>query len=114
MLKCDRCRYAEERGVGSASFLRKLEEAGISVLKAGGGRSRCCRGSERPGAGGFVVSAERPVNDLPKSGHSPSIFSNLFGGLLGKPFPFSAHQIWWAIHRSDCAKCTYGQPDPLG
>ncbi|GBO44061.1 hypothetical protein AVEN_22001-1 [Araneus ventricosus] len=40
--------------------------------------------------------------------HSPlklnihtKVCSNLFGGLLSRPFPFSAHKIWWVIHWSD-------------
>ncbi|GBM69510.1 hypothetical protein AVEN_205386-1 [Araneus ventricosus] len=48
-----------------------------------------------------------------KAGHSPSICSNPFGGLLSRPFPFSGYKIWWVIHRSDCADRTYGQLDPL-
>ncbi|GBM32275.1 hypothetical protein AVEN_275041-1 [Araneus ventricosus] len=50
----------------------------------------------------------------PKAGHSPPICSNPFGGLHSRSFPFSAHKIWWVIHRSNCANRTYGQPGPLG
>ncbi|GBL84904.1 hypothetical protein AVEN_42178-1 [Araneus ventricosus] len=49
-----------------------------------------------------------------KVGHSPSICPSLFEGLLSRLLPFSAHKIWWVIHRSDYAFSTGGQPDPLG
>ncbi|GBM07274.1 hypothetical protein AVEN_187838-1 [Araneus ventricosus] len=49
-----------------------------------------------------------------KAGHSPSICSNPFGGLLNRPFSCSAHKIWCVIHRSNCANRTYGQPHRLG
>ncbi|GBM02416.1 hypothetical protein AVEN_76470-1 [Araneus ventricosus] len=42
--------------------------------------------------------------------------SNSFGSLHSRSVPFSAHKIWWAIHRSDYANwkhITYGQPHPL-
>ncbi|GBM31949.1 hypothetical protein AVEN_74247-1 [Araneus ventricosus] len=57
------------------------------------------------------------ITSFSKAGHSPSICSNSFGGHLSRVFPFSAHQIWWIIHRSDRANCkpvTYGQPDSQG
>ncbi|GBL91162.1 hypothetical protein AVEN_117495-1 [Araneus ventricosus] len=57
-----------------------------------------------------------------KRGHGMSIKldihhrSNPFGGLLSRPVPFSAHKIWWTIHRSNCANwkhISYGLPNPL-
>ncbi|GBM81530.1 hypothetical protein AVEN_174211-1 [Araneus ventricosus] len=52
-------------------------------------------------------------NDRYKAGHSPRICFNPFPGLHSRPFPFSGHNTWWVIHRSDCSDRTDDQPYTL-
>ncbi|GBM85652.1 hypothetical protein AVEN_150180-1 [Araneus ventricosus] len=71
----------------------------------------CCNGFRYEDMGRRSVQEELGIHHR---SNPPS--ANPFEGLLSRPVPFSAHNIWLSIHRSECAKwknITYGEPDPL-